>query len=235
MSRTVSIPWTGVNPPCEIDAADLDEIVQFAGSVLFGLSGGRVGLFTTVQDQYWTAPVRSTCFYQTPWGDLSQFDTLQNVRSNDCCAIELQNQPVQSITEVRVDGDVLDPTGYVLLGNSLHRVGACWPRRSGDKPRIQVDYQWGVRPGIVAKMAAAELACEVSAAMSPGQTCSLPSAWTDIVRQGVTVKRPNITELVKAGFTGLPLTDQFIRTYNPNGLRQRARVVSVDSVRRAIT
>ena len=232
MSRTTAVKWTGVTYPCELEGDDAAEALGLAQDVLFSLSGGRVGQFVTVEDAYWVSGSRSDC--GVPYKDADGEWRNGGTSVHDCCTIELFRHPVQSVQQVRIGGEVVDASEYELLGNTLMRVGACWPVDAGcEVPLIQVDYTWGVRPGMVAKAAAGELACEMSAALTPGQTCSLPSAWTDIVRQGVTVKRPNVTELVKAGYTGLPLTDQFIRVYNPRGLTQRSRVVHVDGPSRA--
>jgi hypothetical protein len=61
---------------------------------------------------------------------------------------------------------------------------------------------------------------------NPGE-CMLPTGVTTVVRQGVTINR--VVPMFNAGArTGLVLTDAFIGTYNPHGLRRRAAVWSPD-------
>jgi hypothetical protein len=53
-----------------------------------------------------------------------------------------------------------------------------------------------------------------------------------VARQGVTTTAIDPKMFLELGLTGLPLTDNFIRTVNPNGLRRKPRVVSIDGPRR---
>jgi hypothetical protein len=78
-----------------------------------------------------------------------------------------------------------------------------------------------------AALAMGELACEMIKA-GQGQDCRLPPGVTTLVRQGVTIQYPDVGQLLKDGRTGLYLVDTFIAAENPSGLRQRARVYSVD-------
>lgn len=235
MSRTAASPWTGVAYACD-DADHTPDLVAdalaAAQDVLFGLSGGRVGTFKTIGDRYRLPRSRAGCGapYKTSEGRWRN----GGVQNADCCLIELDRQPVTALVAARVDGVTLDPDTYTLIGNTIQRLGECWPMESDcDEPIIEIDYEWGVPPGPVARLAAGELVCEILAATTPGAVCNLPSSWTDISRQGVSIRRPDIASLVSQGLTGMPLTDQFIRLYNPNRLRQRSRVVKVDGASRA--
>ena len=234
MSRTAAERWTGVKYPCdttEVDPADLTEATDMAQGWLFGLSGGRVGLFSTVGDEYRVSR-GDAC--GVPYKGADGEWRNGGVDGHGCCRVELFRQPVYEVAEVRIEGVVLDPLGYVLLDNSVTRIGACWPADGDcDEPAISIDYRWGVRPGMVAKAACGELACEFLAALDPSAECRLPSSWTQVVRQGVTMSRPDTATLIGAGLTGLPLVDTFISAYNPSKLKQRSRVVHLDDARRA--
>jgi hypothetical protein len=80
------------------------------------------------------------------------------------------------------------------------------------------------------------LACEIAKAAAGGD-CKLPAGLQQLVRQGVTISYPDVGELFREGRTGLYLVDMFVTTWNPNRLRTRSRVYSVDrpSVRRTGT
>lgn len=143
-------------------------------------------------------------------------------------------EPVWEITNVVVDGVSIGPSGYVLYdGHRLVRVGAEWPTCQ----------EWSVAEGVGAwsitarfgapvpalgQQAVGVLALEL-ARLCSGVNCGLPLlSVTRITRQGVTFEKFSPQDLLQHGFTGLFLPDQFIRTYNPGGIRDRARVYSPD-------
>lgn len=227
MSRTVAAPLTDLVYSCDVDAVDpaeLAEVTAMAAEWLFVLSGGRVGSFSTVEDEY--RPLTAAyCGLAT--GSASD--------SRACCEIVLYRQPVAAIDEVRVDGVALDPSAYTLEVNTLRRIGACFPGGADcDEAPIQVDYRWGVPLGFLGRRAIAELACEMLAAVQPlGRDCLLPSGAQQIVRQGITITRPDLETLLDNGLVGLPVTDAFIRAFNPNRLTQRSKVIQLDGTVRA--
>ena len=142
--------------------------------------------------------------------------------------------PVASVTEVVVQGAVLDPSAYRV--DDLHWLvrtdGECWPdcvdlnHDSGDTV-FQVTYTRGqVVPNVVLT-AAGTLACEWAKACT-GATCRLPGRVTSIARQGVTVTMVDTDTLLNRGLTGIFEVDQVITAVNPQRLRQRLRVYSPD-------
>jgi hypothetical protein len=200
---------------------------------MFALSGARIGMFTTTGDMY-QADCGSRCW--DTYGGFGPYKDgsgqWRNGRLNDdaCCRIEIFRQPVNEITQILLSGVVLAPANYVLTSNTVRRIDACWPCiDSCEAPVIQLDYTWGVTPEPLALAAAGELTCEFINVLVGGD-CKLPSGASQIVRQGVTVSRPNIESILSNGMTGLPIVDAFIRTYNPANLRQRSRVVNIDGV-----
>lgn len=223
MSRTVAAPVTDLVYSCDVDAVDpaeLAEVTAMAAEWLFVLSGGRAGSFSTVEEEY--RPVV---------GD----DCGSLVGGRSCCEIVLYRQPVAAIDEVRVDGVALDASEYALEINTLRRLGACFPGGADcDVAPIQVDYRWGVPLGFLGRRAVAELACEMLAAVQPlGRDCLLPSGAQQIVRQGITITRPDLETLLNNGLVGLPVTDAYIRAFNPNRLTQRSKVIQLDGAVRA--
>jgi hypothetical protein len=196
---------------------------------LFALSGARVGTFTTIEQQY-EAACSSEC--GVPYKGADGEWRNGGVGMHDCCRIELMSQPVVAVDEVRLWGVALSSDSFVHVGNSVRRLGACWPCEAGcEVPPIEVDYTWGVRPDALTLAAAGELACEMVGALVPGRECGLPSGAVQVVRQGVTVTRPDLSTILDAGLTGMPLTDTFIRAHNPNRLSNRSRVVAIDGAR----
>ena len=110
--------------------------------------------------------------------------------------------PVESVDEVYVYGELLDPTAYQVEDyRYLVRIdGGTWPRE------VTVTYDHGFSPPAGADVATAELACELARAMSGDKECRLPQRIQSKTRQGVTVRFPDF----EAGRTGLPLVDMWI-------------------------
>ena len=161
------------------------------------------------------------------------------VSRTHCCAIKLPNTPIQGVIQVKVDGAVQDPSTYILLGGThLARVAGHWPQSADCDPgRITVTYTAGVplRRGsyyyAMAGGAMGEMTREYVEAFA-GRNCKLPSRFVSVARQGVSTQALNPELFLNLGMTGLPLTDNLIRTVNPQGFRRKPRVVSVDGARR---
>jgi hypothetical protein len=143
--------------------------------------------------------------------------------------------PIESITEVRVDGAVLVTGAYRLDGHDLlvRLDGGAWPRCNDLAQDDTHVGTWSVtavmgRPvPTIGQLALGELACEFLKALG-GEDCRLPRHITQLARQGVTISFPSFTENLGKGLLGLYLTDIFIRSVNPLGLRSRARTYRVD-------
>jgi hypothetical protein len=150
------------------------------------------------------------------------------------CRIDL-GLPVAEVTEVRVDGLVLNPTAYQLIGSWLARVdgGPCWPACQDpavpdtEEGTFSVTFRPGRALPVAGQIAAGRLAGEFIKACS-GAACALPANIASLTRQGVDVEFVDPTEVLGAGRTGLREVDLFIEAVNPKGLRRRARVLSPD-------
>lgn len=164
-----------------------------------------------------------------------------------CCTCDPQCRvylpgPVNSITQIRVDGSILPVTGsdgsynyFVLNEQWLIRsdTTSCWPLCSdqnlapGDPDAFEVTYLQGREPPSVVVTAVGQYACEYAKGCA-GQACRLPSRVTNISRQGVSISMADINDVLKNGLTGLWEVDQVIMHVNPNGLKGRARLYSPD-------
>lgn len=150
------------------------------------------------------------------------------------CSIRL-NGPVAEVTQVKVDGAVLTPSAYQLVGTTLARTdgGPCWPScQDPSVPDTQagtfsVTYKPGRALPPAGKYAAGLLAGELAKACNGG-SCSLPGQLSSLTRQGVQVEMIPPSEVLTAGQTGIHEVDLFIQAVNPKGLRQRSRVFSPD-------
>lgn len=143
--------------------------------------------------------------------------------------------PVSSISEIKIDGQILDPSAYRLDENRyVVRVdGGIWPRQNDfSLPDTSigtwsVTARYGLNIPDGAALAVGELACEIIRGINGGD-CRVPRTVTQLARQGVTIQFPSIVDSFKNGLTGLYLTDLFINTWNPSHLRRRAKTYSID-------
>lgn len=142
--------------------------------------------------------------------------------------------PVAEVVQVKIDGVVVSGSDYrldndrllvLLNGEWPHCNDLALPDTEVGTWSITARYGDDVPEG--GKWAVGELACELMKALA-GEDCRLPRNVTQLVRQGVTIDFPPVAELMARGQTGLYLVDQFIATWNPNGLRRRSGVYDVD-------
>jgi hypothetical protein len=148
----------------------------------------------------------------------------------------LSGYPVQEITEVKIDGDIVAPSEYRLDENRfLTRMnGTFWPSCQDlsvddtEDGSFSVSYVYGATPPALAVSAAAQLACELYKACLAGSgaaDCQLPSGITRIVRQGITIEKQAFANWAwsRGGgwHSGLSLVDAFLASYNPAGIMRR--------------
>lgn len=226
--------------------------VTSATRILWSLSGRQFGTCTTT-----LRPCRTDCTSSWPAGgwDMWSMPTTYgygyldgmywyplgcgNCDTGGCsCAAVSETRlptPVDHIVSVKVDGAPLVTGAYRVDNNRLlvRTDGSQWPRCNNLNLNDDQAGTWSVTAAYgqavpeSGRVAVGELACEMLKAMR-GEDCRLPAGVTQLVRQGITIQYPDIGQLLKDGRTGLYLTDLFLASENPNGLRSRARVYSVD-------
>lgn len=146
--------------------------------------------------------------------------------------------PVAAVTEVRVDGVVLDEDAYRLdvyrgIPVLVRIDGEPWPEcqdMDADADEVGafvIVYQPGELLPLAGQLAAGELACEF-AKSCVGAECALPQALSSLSRNGVEVTVADPETILDAGRTGLSNVDLWIKMVNPAGLTQRSRVLSSD-------
>lgn len=154
-------------------------------------------------------------------------------------SIELGAYPIVSVDRVMVDGVELDPSRYrVDDWRTLVRLQDAdgsnpgWPRvQQLDLPDTaadtwSVEFTWGRMPPPAGVTAAAVLACELALACDPENQskCRLPKTVTSVTREGITMVLSPSDFLDANGKTGLYEVDMFLRAYNPQRARSRAKV-----------
>jgi hypothetical protein len=153
--------------------------------------------------------------------------------------VDLGYWPITSVTEVKIDGAVVDPATYrVDYQRYLVRVANAdgtndgWPCcQRLDLPDTEestwsVSFEYGQAPPPAGVNAAKKLACEIAKACA-GLICELPGRVTNAVRQGVsfTLMDPSMLD---NGLTGLYEVDLFLMAYNPAKTRGLTVIWSPD-------
>ncbi|NDL58640.1 hypothetical protein F7O44_16345 [Phytoactinopolyspora sp. XMNu-373] len=151
----------------------------------------------------------------------------------DMCEVQLQ-APVASITEVLIDGAVVDPADYRVDSPALlvAQNGRCWPacqdmtKPAGEPGTFVVRYELGLPVPVHGVMAVSILVAELIKACEGDDSCRLPSNWVRITRQGVTVERERNSTNDRTGIYEIDAL--FLDLVNPERLSQPARVYSPD-------
>lgn len=249
-----------VDPSCVPGWDDLPEIarengIAWASFILKSLTGGRYTLCSkTVRPCYVPCQYRTYETYGVWWdgwgtGGGGQswvpfIDTGGNWRNCGCfgacccgvhCEVWLPG-PISSITEVRINNVVLDPSAYrVDNGEYLVRQdGDCWPSYSNQTvPPDSTDHTFvvtyieGEAVPRAGELAGGLLAGEFARACVGGD-CAIPERVTSISRSGVSFELVSPTDEFDQGLTGITEVDRFIRAANPYQLKERPYVSSPD-------
>lgn len=226
-------PWITIDDlactPTDPPAGSLQAAIDAATEMLYEASGrryrGSCSLTVRPCRQGW-----QSCWTQalTPTTIISSSGVLDDVGDGggawDTCGcswrpqVLLAGNPVRSITSVLIDGDVLAEDAYRLEpGGRLIRIdGGLWPfcqdmrAEPGAPGTFVVEYVWGRDVPAAGRQAAAELACELWGALHDVDVCRLPANVTELVRQGVTIRRAVQAFNLANGATGLASVDAFL-------------------------
>lgn len=157
----------------------------------------------------------------------------------------LPGYPVQAVSEVIIDGSVINPDSYRLDGwrwltrladPAAPDVEVFWPAcQRLDLPLTEagtwgVTYTFGTPPPELGVQAAAQLACDIYKSCSAGE-CKIPPGTTRVTRQGIQVELAPFRAWAQVNgqwATGLPLVDMFLSAANPAGMTRPATVWSPD-------
>jgi hypothetical protein len=217
--------------PCDVEGKtpeQLDAAAEFAGFMLWGLSGRRIGT-CVYEESYWPASTGACGVGKDRAGNWRNA-----MVGADCCRILLAHTPVLSVEAVTLDGgEPLDAATYDVVRQAwLRSRDGCWPTSwSCDDPPVAVSYTAGFPFPPGTPLAVGEVACELLKGWS-GEPCKLPARAISVSRQGVTVQLADPAEFVENGLLGLPVADAWIRAVNPNKLQMASRVYSPDLAQR---
>lgn len=135
--------------------------------------------------------------------------------------------PVVGVTEVVLDGQVMDETAWHLDPNGVlvRTDGDGWPvAQDVYVPRWVVRYTRGIPAPDDANQAAGRYALELARAGAADPKCKLPARVRDVTRQGISLSLAAPEELSNAGLTGIDQVDVWLRSVNPDHLAQGASI-----------
>lgn len=242
---------------CDVEvttAAVFDDAATTASELLFEFSGRR---FPGTCEQT-VRPCSTWC--RCPWQILSRGHIVWNWNiydpyygygwwwnsGSEACGCRPLSRVIlsgyaQEVTEVKIDGAVVDPNTYRLDRHRwLSRVKQVpsddfphWPGCQNlelpdtEEGTFSVTYTYGVEPPSAGVTAAVELACEIYK-QCDGQECKLPAGVVRLARQGVVMDKTPFASwgfeagkrgrLQKGWQTGMAAVDVFLNGYNPSGL-----------------
>ena len=249
-----------------------DEVALEASMLLYEVSGRQ---FTGLCDAL-VRPCRQAC---SCWGPASlglgpwYWASLAGIGGwmwrNECgdrcgcgstSTVKLAGYPVREITEVKIDGVVLDPLD--ANGNPNYRLDRwrylvrmddpgppvsrrAWPSCQNislddtEDGTFSIEYRYGLEPPDLGRRAAEQLACQLYFSCIGGDACQLPQGATRVTREGVTVERGiTISWLDPTKPTGIVALDAFLAAYWAYGRRGRSPAVwspDVDAYPRRMT
>lgn len=248
MSALDSGPCQNWDPICEAWPADAEAVtgaaVQAATEVLWNRTRRRFGLCEVA-----LRPCRRDCFTSWPWvaplwNDASSwgwpFPALigglwfnlgcGSCSSGNCSCAVLHEvvlpSPVANVTEVKVDGVVLDPSAYRVDDYRLlvRTDGEAWPRCNNlnladtETGTWSVTAEYGEVVPTLGQLAVGELAAEIAKSCVGAGDCALPKKTVrQVTRQGVTKVFFDAESSFSNNRVGLYYCDLFLSTYNPGG------------------
>lgn len=223
------INWQDVAQVCEpadLSPAQQGLVLRAATNLMWKLSGRQFGVFSI------TARPMPYCGHS--YGQPFSFWTYpgwasppaQHWQPCSCQAyyfVHLGRAPINSITEVRVDGQVVDPATYhVDEWNYLVRADQPWPVCSDlASPHDHAgvfEVAWTYGPPVPAegKTAAALLACRLSHEVDVEDDCAIPATASSVATEGVTI-RLDLNSITEKGRTGILLVDLWLQSECPDG------------------
>lgn len=232
----------------------LTEKIDVASEILYRLSGRQfAGVCSDV-----VRPTRRwyRSDYQPPWqwqwlrgwGNYTSRPPHRADGSIPLQEITLGAYPLRSIIEVRINGDVLDPTTYRIDDRrwlvNIDPYNTQWPivpDMSGDVlttvDTFQVMFEWGQAPPVGGTASARRFAIELAKG-AVGDPCALPERVMSINTQGTSLALLDPLTFLAAKQTGIYEVDLWLKSVNPNALNRRSSVLSPDfprPVRRTAT
>lgn len=231
------IPWVAVDDlactPCTIDPA---LVARAASQIADNLSGNRFGQRCVIMRPFTRSP-SCGCDWWTTWPPIGVTIVPGGIGIGCGCRVDhlMLDEPVWSVSEVWVDGALLDTTAWALWNDSrLVRLdGGDFPAAQligrdahADQDTCEVSCLVGNPPDDAARMAVNQIACELVNAIEHPDKCQLPKRVQSVTRQQLAIVFPDPSVLAR-GFTGLPLVDLWLGSLDAAPGRRGGQMVDL--------
>lgn len=259
--RTAPCDWpisfsscTSCEPLFSLPASGIAVFEEMATAFLWNWTGQRLGVCEVtvrpcrdgctegMSTYYGSGPYPSAGLGAGPWRPViisGQWYNLGCARCGDTCscthtpAISLPG-PVDSITAVTIDGEVLAESAYRVDNHKIlvRTDGDEWPScqdlsaAAGEPGTWTITYEQGIPVPMGGRVAAGLLACELAKAACGDGSCGLPQRVQTITRQGVTVAMLDAFDDIDTGHTGIWVIDSWVASMMKP--KPRSRVYSPD-------
>lgn len=262
MTRTAPCDWPIVgSDDCDAltESGIPQEIKRAAVTYLWDWTGRQYGLCDlTIRPCRQDCPEGSGLYYGTSghpgragalWTPVligGEWLNLTCGRCRDVCGCDNPSTlripgPVDTVTEITIDGEVLAASAYRVdnRGTLVRQDGGQWPtcqdlgKAAGEPGTWSVTYSRGVPVPEGGKLAASVLACELAKAIAAPKDCRLPQRIQTITREGVTVGFLDSFEGIESGQTGIWLIDSWVASVTKRP--KRTRVLSPDTMPARVT
>lgn len=217
----------------DLTSADRERVEEMAVNLLWNWSGRRFGTCSVT-----VRPCRAECLgrpstfygpygatpggYRGGWLPVLWQGEWFNLRCGSCAsgcscspgeakALRLVG-PVAEVTEIWINGEILDPAAYVLRDDVLYRTdGWEWPAcnnefedpQAPDSGAWSITYERGYAVPAGGQIAAYVLACELAKGLCGDNTCQLPKRVSSVTRQGISIAVLDAFEGLEDGRTGI--------------------------------
>lgn len=203
------------------------EACETASYLLWAMSGRKFSGLTKTRELYeFNTPSLGFIADRVTIGDLQQaFLGLPTVTRDYHKRIQLRGTPLRQIGLIKrvSNGSVLANNEYYVTD---HRV---LNFRSEISDILEITYSYGTPPPAAGRMAARALAIEFAKLWGGrADECELPDRVTQVTRQQVSWTILDNQDFIADLRTGVYSVDLFLKTANPGGARQRAKVFSPD-------
>lgn len=243
-------PGPKCGPLADMPAEEQQKWLTMAGDLLDSWTGGRFGLcdHTVRPCKTLCHDGRSTWYGSgpggggTPWMPTliggQWFNVTCGACGDRCSCTHVESLtlpgPVDAITEITIDGDVLDPDTYRVDNHRylIRMDGGSWPdcqdlEADEDEPgTFVVRFTRGRPVPLGGQMAVGRLACELAKAACGDRGCELPKRVQSITRQDVTVTMLDTFEDLAEGRTGIWIIDSWVSSVTKPA--RPSRVLSPD-------
>lgn len=199
-----------------------ESALEVASHILYKLTGEKFQGIHTVTEMYNPNEASQIMPTQPAVIQGNMYNLPRN--STGHTKLHLRHRPIREIVSITEMNKELDPNSYEIRNRSFIVKKNKLPWISDILNEIEVTYVYGAKPPTAGKFAAIKLAHEITLSWQESSECALPTRLSSVARQGVQITVLDPQEFLDKGRTGLYEVDLFLRVYNPDGAKKKAKL-----------